>query len=123
MPKQQLNLRISDLTARQLDALTDRWGTSKTETITMIIDRMYREEHSTMRTNRKYYAWANNDQGASTDVTLPMSERRRGLRAFEDAARTQLGSGWTVHIMAVDIDGDGQSVMSEPYEIKKFTIR
>ena len=72
---------------------------------------------------RKYYAWANNDQGASLDVTLPMSERRHSMRAFEDAARNQLGSGWKVHIMQVDIDGDGQSVIGQPHEVKTFTIR
>lgn len=74
-------------------------------------------------TNHKYYAWASNDQGASLDVTLPMSERRQSMRAYEDAARNQLGSGWQVHIMKVWIDGDGQSVMGQPEEVKTFTIR
>src|SRR3990172_2832944 len=75
------------------------------------------------RTDRKYYAWASNDQGASTDVVLPMSESRHSIRAFEDAARAQFGSGWTIHIMCVAIDGDGQSMIGEPREIKQFRIR
>lgn len=75
------------------------------------------------RPDAKYYAWASNDQGAHLDIVLPMSERRRSQRAYEDAARNQLGSGWTVHIMRVDIDADGQSVLGQPYEIKTFRIR
>ena len=46
MPKQQLNLRVSDLTTHQIKQLIEWWGTSKTETITLIIDRIYKEEHS-----------------------------------------------------------------------------
>jgi len=76
-----------------------------------------------MNRNRKYYAVASNDQGAHLDVYLPASERSRSQRAFENAARQQLGSGWQVHIMAVDIDGDGQSVLGQPYEVKTFRIR
>lgn len=73
--------------------------------------------------NYKYFASASNAQGASIDVTLPMSERRHSIRAFEDAARNQLGSGWKVHIYRVDIDGDGRSVIGQPTEVKSFTIR
>lgn len=43
MTKQQLNLRVSDLTTHQLKQLMEWWGTSKTETITLIIDRAYKE--------------------------------------------------------------------------------
>lgn len=49
MAKQQLNARISDLTRRQLDELIERWGTTQTETLTVIIDRMYQQE-TTMTT-------------------------------------------------------------------------
>ena len=48
MAKQQLNARVSGLTRRQLDELTVRWGTSKTETLTVIIDRIHKEETQTM---------------------------------------------------------------------------
>lgn len=44
MAKEQLNLRVSDLTRRQLDELGRLWGTTQTETITVIIDRTFREE-------------------------------------------------------------------------------
>lgn len=48
MAKEQLNARISALTRRQLDELEKRWGTTQTETLTVIIDRMYRQEIGTM---------------------------------------------------------------------------
>lgn len=44
MAKEQLNARISALTRRQLDELGERWGTTQTETLTVIIDRMYQQE-------------------------------------------------------------------------------
>ena len=42
--KKQINIRASDLTARQLDHLMRRWGTSQTETLTLVIDRIFRQE-------------------------------------------------------------------------------
>lgn len=42
--KKQINFRASDLTARQLEELAQLWGTSQTETITVAIDRVYRQE-------------------------------------------------------------------------------
>lgn len=44
MPKQQLNVRVSDLTRHQLDKLSANWGTTQTETLTVVIDRMYQQE-------------------------------------------------------------------------------
>lgn len=46
MPKQQLNLRVSDLTLHQLKQLMEQWGTSQTETVTVIIDRAYIQERN-----------------------------------------------------------------------------
>lgn len=46
--KQQINFRASDLTARQLDWLMQRWGTSQTETMTVVIDRIFQQENKTM---------------------------------------------------------------------------
>ncbi len=48
MTKRQLNLRVSDITRRQLDQLIIRLGTSITETITIAIDRLYQQETQTM---------------------------------------------------------------------------
>jgi hypothetical protein len=48
--KQQINFRASDLTARQLEALMQLWGTSQTETLTVVIDRMYQQETRIMTT-------------------------------------------------------------------------
>ena len=42
--KQQINFRASDLTAQQLDWLMSKWGTSQTETMTVVVDRVYRQE-------------------------------------------------------------------------------
>ena len=42
--KQQINFRASDLTAQQLDWLMSRWGASQTETLTVVVDRVYRQE-------------------------------------------------------------------------------
>lgn len=43
MPKQTKSYRISTLTISQLEELSKIWGTSLTETITLIIDRAYKE--------------------------------------------------------------------------------
>lgn len=71
---------------------------------------------------KKYTAWANNDEGASLDLVLPGHERRHSLRAFEDAARHQLGSGWTVHIMRHNFEKDTNGYFGSE-EIKTFRIR
>lgn len=44
MAKQQLNLRVSTLTLDQIEALVKLWGVSKTELITVLIDRAYQAE-------------------------------------------------------------------------------
>jgi len=46
MSKQTKSYRISDLTRSQLEQLAEAWGTSLTETLTLIIDRAYQEEKS-----------------------------------------------------------------------------
>jgi hypothetical protein len=67
---------------------------------------------------RKYYAYLTNGTGASQDVPM-MSHNKSELKAHIRANY----SGFRVHIMAVDIDGDGQSVMGEPYEDETFKLR
>lgn len=44
--KTQINFRASQLTASQIEQLMGWWGTSQTETITVVVDRIYREEHA-----------------------------------------------------------------------------
>ncbi|MBP8055087.1 MAG: hypothetical protein KA314_04565 [Chloroflexi bacterium] len=63
-----------------------------------------------------YYGWAQNDQGASLDITHDTS-----IRAVENEARRTLGSGWMVHVTRVDGDGH-QGYMGET-EVRKFRIR
>ena len=73
-----------------------------------------------MKGSNLYYGWAGNDQGASMDVNDGVKESSQ--RAIENAARREFGSGWTIHVMQVSIDGDGQSVMGVT-EVKRFRIR
>lgn len=44
--KQVQSFRLSDLTVRQLDWLTAQWGTSKTEALTLLVDRVYQVERA-----------------------------------------------------------------------------
>ena len=46
MPKQLTNFRASTLTLGQLDKLAEKWGTDRTETVTIAVDRVYREEEA-----------------------------------------------------------------------------
>lgn len=69
--------------------------------------------------NKKYFAYVQNDSGATDDVPLQTGNKRE----LKDYIRRTYGRGWTVHIMAVDIDGDGQSVMGGPYEVESFRLR
>lgn len=46
MPKELTNFRASDLTLRQLKTLSETWGTDRTETVTIAVDRAYREEQA-----------------------------------------------------------------------------
>ena len=68
---------------------------------------------------REYYAWLSNDQGAWLDVALHTNNKNELKRDV----RSRYGEGWEVHIMAVDLDADGQNVMSAPYEVEKFRLR
>lgn len=40
------SFRVSALTIRQLDWLAEQWGTSKTETLALIVERVYRVERA-----------------------------------------------------------------------------
>ncbi|HEY4760053.1 MAG TPA: hypothetical protein VIH42_05675 [Thermoguttaceae bacterium] len=66
-----------------------------------------------------YYAWASNEQGASIDVNNGYKET--SLSEIKRIARSELGGGWTVHIIKIGIDGDGKSVFA-PEELAPFTI-
>jgi hypothetical protein len=49
-----------------------------------------------------FYAWASNDSGASMDI--PHSRGNSKTHAIAESRR-QMGSGWTIHIMQVFVDG------------------
>jgi len=70
-----------------------------------------------MKNKNTYESYVENFAGAS--VYLP---RTSSIRSAETFARNHYGSGWTVHILRIEIDGDGYSVMGQT-EIKTFTIR
>ena len=71
-----------------------------------------------MAKSKKYYAYLTNGTGASLDVPM-MTHNKRELIDYIRANY----SGFQVHIMAVDIDGDGQSVLGEPAETDTFKLR
>jgi hypothetical protein len=66
----------------------------------------------------KYSAYLTNGTGASQDVPF-MTHNKAELKSYIRARYT----GFRVHIIAVDIDGDGQSVMGEPREVETFKLR
>lgn len=70
----------------------------------------------------KYTARASNDDGATLDITLPMSERSQSMRAWENAARRTLGSGWVVHIIRHNFEVEGDGYLDSE-EVKTFRIR
>lgn len=86
MAKQQINFRASDLTARQLAELSERWGTTQSETITIIVDRMYREE-AKMKT---YYI---HEEMIGPDATEDDARRMAELLQahYGDAAQVEYG--------------------------------
>ena len=51
MTKKMLSVRASDLAIGQLTELAARWGTSQAETLTVIVDRVYREERMLLHQN------------------------------------------------------------------------
>lgn len=73
-----------------------------------------------MKNKNLYYAWAENEQGASTSVND--GNRETSMRAIGNVARREFGSGWKIHVMRIDVDGDGYSYMGET-EVKTFVIR
>lgn len=50
MVKQQLNMRVSDLTRSQLHELAERWGMTITEALSVIVDRIYQQESCSKET-------------------------------------------------------------------------
>lgn len=46
--KQQINFRASELTTQQLAQLMQLWGTTQTETLTVVIDRVCQQETRVM---------------------------------------------------------------------------
>jgi hypothetical protein len=70
-----------------------------------------------------YKAWVSNSSGATTDVPN-YGNKFTSIREAENSARRQFGSGWTVHIVKLWLDGDGSSYNEDANEeIKTFTIR
>lgn len=56
MAKRQINFRASELTREQLIQLRDWWGATKSEVITVAVDRAYREELA-RRGQADRFAW------------------------------------------------------------------
>lgn len=54
MAKKQLNIRVSDLTSQQLDALMEKWGTSQTETISLLVQAAYIRDIENANSNKSH---------------------------------------------------------------------
>jgi uracil phosphoribosyltransferase len=87
--KQQINFRASDLTSRQLDALMQHWGTSQTETLTVVIDRIYQQEIPTMTTDKPVVFVSPEMLG---DIATDAAARRMVELLTERGFDAQLGS-------------------------------
>lgn len=72
-----------------------------------------------MAAKHKYYAYLTNETGTALDIPGFYSNKNE-LKAHIRSRYT----GFMVHILAVDIDGDGQSVLGDgPREIETFKLR
>ena len=68
-------------------------------------------------TSKNHYSvWANNDEGASTDIGNGTSKTK-----LIEQARNELGSGWTVHIDQLHLDNAGNVIGKE--QIEQFRTR
>jgi hypothetical protein len=67
---------------------------------------------------RKYYAYLTKSNDAPVPAGM-MTHNKNELKAYIRSRYT----GFNVHILAFNIDGDGQSVMGEPYEVETFKLR
>jgi antitoxin component of RelBE/YafQ-DinJ toxin-antitoxin module len=50
-----ISVRLSDLTRKQMDELTAKWGCSMADVITVLIDRVYQRENMTMKYSRRQH--------------------------------------------------------------------
>jgi hypothetical protein len=72
-----------------------------------------------MKHRKKYYAYVSSDGGATRDVPM-QTHNKSELKSY---IRSHYGRGWTAHVLAVDLDGDNQSTMGDPYEVETFRLR
>jgi hypothetical protein len=114
MPKAQLNLRVSDLTRRQLDELSQRWGTTQTETLTVIIDRIYREEIPTMHTRSTTRSFSPQNTDGIDDL---MSGDKTSATTLKFVA--QSGTAWYETIDADDVASHVESVVITHGDIER----
>lgn len=68
--KQQINFRASALTTKQLEWLMSEWGTSQTETLTVVIDRIYQQESKMNKPviNQVFYVNQTGNHDTATDT-------------------------------------------------------
>ena len=79
--KAQINFRASTLTATQLEQLMEWWGTSQTETITILVDRAYQAQHQ-----RRVL------------IESVADKISRDILDEEDMRRINTGEGWTYDV-------------------------
>jgi len=78
MTKQQLNVRVADLTTRQLDRLITRMNMTKGEVVMLAVDRMYRESVD---------EWARPEQGDSVRL-VDVEDQSLGIVVQDGAMKS-----------------------------------
>lgn len=97
--KRQINFRASGLTARQLDVLAERWGTTQSETITIVVDRVYQHEAGK---GHNMISYKRNDDGAIVDVVWSQTVDAYDGRHHTGAIYRRLTD---ITLSARDLDG------------------
>lgn len=109
--KQQINFRASELTAQQLESLMSIWGTSQTETLTVVIDRIYQQEKRTMTTKTTDYGDVFGKQATVDELIARFNESEfdtltKYLEAEAVALHGEEAEGNDYATMAVQIEGE-----------------
>ena len=99
MSRRQINIRLTDTTARQLDALTTS-GYSITSAVTVAIDRLYRDEI----TNRE-------ERTMDTDDRV---EQVNWILQFADSIAQNMGEGTAEELVEYALSDEGR----EPWGIE-----
>lgn len=106
MAKKQTSLRLTDLTSRQLEALTKAWGMNQTEVITVLVDRAAQNERLITMETQKASAIEAIEKGIQAGITNPVYALAATLPRFgemKDWTKEDFSHGWFGMIVAPEI--------------------